>query len=88
MVEERISFTLAYEGTAYSKKDIANVIKTFNLHEIGKGVLDFVDIYRPGNDKPQSIAMMIRRFWATEANYIDMKHYLDTKFLGRIIIER
>lgn len=88
MVEERISFMLAYEETAYSTKYIEDVIKAFNLHEMGTGVSDLVKVYTPGNVKPKAATMRIRKFWATEFNYIDTKRHLDTKFLGHAIIFR
>ena len=37
MVEERISFMLAYEKTEYNERYIEDLVKTYNLHEIGRG---------------------------------------------------
>lgn len=88
MVEERISFMLAYKETEYNKKYIEDVIKTYHLHEIGHGTSDLVEVYTTSDAKPKAEAMKVRKFWATTFNYIDTKRNLDTKFLGRAIIFR
>lgn len=88
MVEERISFMLAYEKTEYNERYIEDLVKTYNLHEMGNGTSDLIEVYTPGNTKPQAMTMKIRKFWATTFNYLDMKRNLDTKFLGRAIIFR
>lgn len=88
MVEERISFMLAYEKTEYNERYIEDLVKTYNLHEMGRGNSDLVEVYTPGSSKPKAVAMKIRKFWATTFNYTDTKRNLDTKFLGRAIIFR
>lgn len=88
MVEERISFMLAYEKTEYNERYMEDLIKTYNLHEMGRGSSDLVEVYTPGSSKPKAVAMKIRKFWATTFNYTDTKRNLDTKFLGSAIIFR
>lgn len=86
MVEERVVFNLAYEKTSYNQSEIENVIKSFNLHEIGTASTKFVDVYPRNSKKPLDVKMIVRTFWAGYYGYLDMKNYLDTKFLGKVIV--
>lgn len=86
MVEERVVFNLAYEKTSYNQSEIENVIKSFNMHEIGTASTKFFDVYPRNSKKPLYTSMIVRTFWADRYGFIDMKNYLDTKFLGRVIV--
>lgn len=86
MLEERVVFNLAYEKTSYNQSEIENVIESFNLHEIGYMSTKFVDVYPRNSKKPVDVKMIVRSFWVDRYGYLDMKNYLDTKFLGKVIV--
>lgn len=86
MVEERVVFNLAYEKTSYNQSEIENVIKSFNMHEIGTSSTKFLDVYSRNSKKPLYTNVIVRTFWTDYYGYLDMKNYLDTKFLGRVIV--
>lgn len=86
MLEERVVFNLAYEKTGYNQSEIENVIKSFNLHEIGYTSTKFVDVYPRNSKKQVGVKMIVRSFWSDYYGYLDMKNYLDTKFLGKVIV--